>query len=319
MDNTVAVSTPYGSAALPALLDGYSWRVAASKGPNSLAVVHLEAHRDAGYPDKKAVPSTPAARADATVALASIRDAAARLAYINGASVEGAPIGPRPDFTPDRISKLGADEVFVFGSNTFGAHYSGAGADAVKRFGARMGTASAFTSEQSFAIRTMGTFAQLEEDVLLLRSVALTWPRKTFYVTKIGLGIAGWRLDEIAPLFSDAPSNVVLPREFAEWTGPTDPEPSDLEAVRRRFVAENRKVRDLASGARLAEESAAATWAAYIDLLVRREGFDPDRMSLYATSTWNCPGIPEGICVYDTTTDPDRDCCIFCHEPLERK
>ena len=41
-------------------------------------------------------------------------------------------------------------------------------------------------------------------------------PEYTFLVTKVGCGIAGFAIDEIAPLFSDAIKlkNVILPKEF---------------------------------------------------------------------------------------------------------
>lgn len=47
---------------------------------------------------------------------------------------------------------------------------------------------------------------------------AKTRPVLTFYVTKIGYGIAGFTFEEIAPLFSDAigESNVRLPKEFVD-------------------------------------------------------------------------------------------------------
>ena len=45
----------------------------------------------------------------------------------------------RPDFTPDMISELKADEVFVFGSNLEGMHGGGAAFAAWKKFGAVMG------------------------------------------------------------------------------------------------------------------------------------------------------------------------------------
>ena len=41
----------------------------------------------------------------------------------------------------------------------------------------------------------------------------------TFLVTRIGCGIAGFRDEEIAPLFKDAlcVSNIILPKEFVEY------------------------------------------------------------------------------------------------------
>ena len=40
----------------------------------------------------------------------------------------------------------------------------------------------------------------------------------TFLVTRIGCGIAGFRTEEIAPLFKDAMDleNVILPKDFVE-------------------------------------------------------------------------------------------------------
>ena len=39
---------------------------------------------------------------------------------------------PRPEFTPERITSLRADEVFVFGSNLAGMHAGGAAYAAYK-------------------------------------------------------------------------------------------------------------------------------------------------------------------------------------------
>ena len=45
----------------------------------------------------------------------------------------------RPVFTPERISELKADELFVFGSNLEGMHGGGAAYVAWRQFGAVMG------------------------------------------------------------------------------------------------------------------------------------------------------------------------------------
>ena len=41
----------------------------------------------------------------------------------------------------------------------------------------------------------------------------------TFLVTKIGCGIAGWSISQIAPLFKECISmdNVILPQEFLDF------------------------------------------------------------------------------------------------------
>ena len=45
----------------------------------------------------------------------------------------------RERYTPDLISALGPDEVFVFGSNALGHHGGGAALQAFERFGAEWG------------------------------------------------------------------------------------------------------------------------------------------------------------------------------------
>ncbi len=49
-------------------------------------------------------------------------------------------------------------------------------------------------------------------------------PELKFYVTKIACGIAGFTIEEIGPLFTDAidMDNVILPREFVEEIGKTN-------------------------------------------------------------------------------------------------
>ena len=48
--------------------------------------------------------------------------------------------------------------------------------------------------------------------------LAREWDQTTFYVTRIGCGIAGFTDEQIAPLFDEAYDlyNVRLPRSFAE-------------------------------------------------------------------------------------------------------
>lgn len=43
---------------------------------------------------------------------------------------------------------------------------------------------------------------------------AAAHPDLTFQLTPIGCGLAGYRPEQIAPMFRDAPSNVELPQEF---------------------------------------------------------------------------------------------------------
>ena len=58
---------------------------------------------------------------------------------------------PRPEYTPERITSLRADEVFVFGSNLAGMHGGGAARAAFEKFGAVWGCGVGLQG-QSYAI-----------------------------------------------------------------------------------------------------------------------------------------------------------------------
>lgn len=50
----------------------------------------------------------------------------------------------------------------------------------------------------------------------------LHWRYKTQYsylVTRIGCGLAGYKDEEMAPLFSDCPPNCTFDRAWAQWLG----------------------------------------------------------------------------------------------------
>ena len=122
----------------------------------------------------------------------------------------------RPDFTPDYITELKADEVFVFGSNLAGMHGGGAAYVAFRQFGAVMGCGVGLRG-QSYAIPTMqGGVETIKPYVDEFIAFAQAHPELTFYVTKIGCGIAGFDEGEIAPLFADAHlvENIILPKNW---------------------------------------------------------------------------------------------------------
>ncbi len=116
--------------------------------------------------------------------------------------------------TPENITQLRENEVFVFGSHESGHHYAGAARFAVEQFGAVVGQGEGLQG-QSYAIPTMGTLLELGVAVNRFLWFAAAHRELTFLVTKIGTGIAGWPVEKIAPLFADASPNVVLPAEFA--------------------------------------------------------------------------------------------------------
>ena len=124
----------------------------------------------------------------------------------------------RPDFTPDYITELKLDEVFVFGSNLAGMHGGGAAYIAFKQFGAVMGCGVGLRG-QSYAIPTMqGGVETIKPYVDDFIAFASAHPELFFFVTRIGCGIAGFRDKEIAPLFKEAHGleNVCLPESFVK-------------------------------------------------------------------------------------------------------
>lgn len=124
----------------------------------------------------------------------------------------------RSEFTPDFITELKPDEVFVFGSNLAGMHGGGAAYVAFRQFGAVMGCGVGLRG-QSYAIPTMqGGVETIKPYVDEFTAFAKEHPELFFYVTRIGCGIAGFRDKEIAPLFEEAIAleNVCLPESFVK-------------------------------------------------------------------------------------------------------
>lgn len=118
--------------------------------------------------------------------------------------------------TPNWIEDLQEGQIFVFGSNDMGHHDGGAARIALEKFGAVYGQGRGLQG-RSYAIPTMtGSLAAIAHEVDEFIMFADSHPDLTFLVTRIGCGIAGWRDEDIAPLFARAYSlpNVYLPAEF---------------------------------------------------------------------------------------------------------
>lgn len=115
--------------------------------------------------------------------------------------------------TPDYITHLEPNEIFVFGSNLAGMHGGGAAHIASEEFGAEWGVGVGPTG-RCYAIPTMqGGVETIRPYVDEFIRYAEQHLELTFLVTRIGCGIAGFTDEEIAPLFAAARplSNVVLP------------------------------------------------------------------------------------------------------------
>ena len=108
------------------------------------------------------------------------------------------------------------EPVFVFGSNLAGIHGAGAAKQAHEDFGAVWGR-GAGSAGRSYAIPTKDrSIKTLPLPAIWLHvreflDYAKAHPAKTFFVTRIGCGLAGYSETEIAPFFAAAPDNCVLP------------------------------------------------------------------------------------------------------------
>lgn len=115
--------------------------------------------------------------------------------------------------TPEFITELQPNEIFVFGSNLRGMHGGGAAYIAHRKFGAIMGQGVGLQG-QSYAIPTMqGGVETIKPYVDEFIEFAKEHQNLTFLVTRIGCGIAGFTDNEISPLFNAAHEveNIVLP------------------------------------------------------------------------------------------------------------
>jgi hypothetical protein len=124
-------------------------------------------------------------------------------------------------YTPENITELKPNQVFVFGSNTAGIHGAGAARFAHKVFGAEFGVGIGMTGK-CYALPTKDEniwtlpLTEIQGYVIDFLDFAKENPDKTFLLTQIGCGLAGWTPEDIAPMFKNHPNNVIIPREFHE-------------------------------------------------------------------------------------------------------
>ncbi len=132
--------------------------------------------------------------------------------------------------TPEIVTELKPNQVFVYGSNSKGINAGGAARIAEIHFGAIRGKSKG-EHGKSYAIETLKCFDDfegkpfmlskktLEEirvDVVEFAKHARSNPNKTYLVTEIGCGIAGFKIEEMANLFLVCTliDNIHLPRRF---------------------------------------------------------------------------------------------------------
>ena len=126
-------------------------------------------------------------------------------------------IKKRERTTPELITAVEEGEVFVFGSNAQGKHMGGAARVAMERFGAVWGVGEGLQGH-SYALPTMEGLDSMAVAVGRFIAFAREHSDLRFLVTAVGCGIAGYRPEQIAPLFAEAVplGNVCLPLSFWE-------------------------------------------------------------------------------------------------------
>lgn len=122
--------------------------------------------------------------------------------------------------TPAKILHLKPNQIFVFGSNYGGRHGKGAALTAVKKFGAINGQGVGLQG-QSYGIATKDRHLkvlplyQIEAQVQAFLKFARLRSELEFLVTPIGCGLAGYKPEQIAPMFVNKTDNVRVPTSFA--------------------------------------------------------------------------------------------------------
>lgn len=135
-------------------------------------------------------------------------------------------------YTPEIIKELAPNEIFVFGSNLNGAHSGGAALTAYENFDATWGESEGFTG-RCYAIPTLDENLNrvsenaLEESFNKFIDFVLNNQQMTFYLTKVGCGIAGWDIEDVKRIFwkvieyyapdpewRSVPVNLIIPKEF---------------------------------------------------------------------------------------------------------
>lgn len=127
-----------------------------------------------------------------------------------------------PDPIPMDADWWTENDIFVFGSNDLGKHAGGAAHAAVLKYGAIIGQPR-YMQGNSYGIVTISftgdeniNLNSIENELDSFIEFAKTHTNLRFWMTKIGTGISGYSIDEIAEIFfrKEFPDNVILPIEF---------------------------------------------------------------------------------------------------------
>lgn len=125
-------------------------------------------------------------------------------------------------YTPEFIDHLEPDEIIVVGTNSRGLHGGGLARYAQEHFGLKEGEYSGHYG-QCYCIMTLDSHLEkmnlnlIREQLEKLSKFAMDNPDKIIYLTKIGCGIAGFKIEEIKSILPKFPKNVILPIELTNY------------------------------------------------------------------------------------------------------
>ena len=111
-------------------------------------------------------------------------------------------------------------KIFVFGSNLAGRHGAGSAMAAKNKHGATEGQGIGLQGE-AYAIPTKDYYLKtislesIQKYVAEFIVFAEEHPEMEFNIVAIGCGLAGYRPEQIAPMFKTSPPNCHLPHEFS--------------------------------------------------------------------------------------------------------
>lgn len=117
-----------------------------------------------------------------------------------------------------------AKQIFCFGSNTAGIHGAGAAQFAYSKKGAKYGHGYGHMGD-SWAIPTKDDdIKSLPLDLIAafvagFLAYATVKRKQSFYVTRIGCGLAGYTDKDIAPMFIGAPTNCMFDLQWKPFLG----------------------------------------------------------------------------------------------------
>lgn len=149
--------------------------------------------------------------------------------------------------TPNIVTKLSDNQIFVFGSNAEGLHKRGAAKFALDHCGAILGQAEglqgqsyAIITKKNWRIERSSTLIEIESGILRFIIFAMEHPNLQFLVTKIATDLAGYTIEDIAPLFYDAipVKNISLPVEFWDILN-EKPSEEEIKRAKRAILGIN--------------------------------------------------------------------------------